>query len=160
MEVTLDVLPKNNILLSSDWGFMFMSLSAFIPFLLFIQWSQFFPLFCFVLFHSIQDFSFSQWQVFLLSSNKKSRVQLSKARENELYSPRRWLTERKEISPHTFTYAFSELTHVSERMAQWRGRAATNFLGLSFFLCKMRISDLIILTKANLWPKRLALCTN
>lgn len=149
-----NVLPKN-ILLSNDLGFMFISFSAFNSFLWFIQWSQSFPSF----FYSIQNFSFPQWQVFLLSSNKKSRVQLSRALDNDLESQE--MTHREKRDQPTHLHLRFPWTDSSRR--EWhtrRRRARTNSFGLSFFTCKMRGLDIIILKTTDIWSYRYILCIN
>lgn len=99
---------------------------------------------------------FVQWQGLLLSPNKKSRVQLSGALDNELESPERLAQRKEPLCP--FTYTLSELTQTWEKDTQRKGGADS--LGLSFFLYKMRVSDRIILKTAGISSNRKIFCAS
>lgn len=127
----LDVLPKNNILLSSDRdSCSFLSLPLFPSYYLSNDPNPF----LFVLFCS------TQFRIFLFLSDKYSSCLLIRSQEFSFprfwrmsYSPRRWLTERKEISPHTSpTLSLSWLTSRKEWHSGEEGQGQTFLASVSF----------------------------
>lgn len=117
------------------------------------------PLFCFyysshdtspfLLFLLNSGFFFSQWQVFLLSSNKNSRVRLSKALNNELESQDMCHKEKREqLTCLHLRFLWTESYLKENGTHRDAGQGQT--FGLSFFTCKMSISVMIILIKADI----------